>query len=238
MSKIKIKELLRNKKVMAGAALALILAMTITAVLLYRLGGQQLPVAESSPPASSDPIPSVPTPIIPTETAATTDSTTTTIPGVIDVGGDPEQTGTTESRVSAQEPEKPVNPVTPPTESGGIDIGGEVQQPEKYDCKTPKHHCQDAEAHAWIQNLEIQGCQICGAHDCPSIYAVDEWGGACPDLKKCPHYDEKKNPVEYCQACGRKNGDGDNGTCQKWIVDFTCPKCGQNVPANECHSHE
>ena len=51
------------------------------------------------------------------------------------------------------------------------------------------------------------------------------------------HYDEKKDPIECCPICGRKNGNGDNNTCQKWIVDFTCPKCGQLVKANECHTH-
>ena len=55
--------------------------------------------------------------------------------------------------------------------------------------------------------------------------------------KKCPHYDEKKDPIECCPICGRKNGNGDNNTCQKWIVDFTCPKCGQLVKANESHTH-
>lgn len=237
MSKINIKELLKNKKVVAGAALALIVVVAVSAVLLYR-PGESLPVAGASEPESSDIAPTVPSILISTEpSTSTTEPTSTTVPGVIDVGGDPDQTGATESRVPAQEPEKPVTPVTPPTESGGIDIGGEVQQPEKYDCKTPKHHCRDAEAHAWIQNLEIQGCQICGAHDCPSIYAVDEWGGACPDLKKCPHYDEKKDPMKYCPDCGRPIGNGDNGTCQQFLRDTICDICGQQVKGLKCHTH-
>lgn len=237
MSKIKIKELLKNKKVVAGAALALIVVVAVSAVLLYR-PSEPLPVAGASVPESSDIAPTVPSIVISTEpSTSTTEPTSTTVPGVIDVQGDPEQTGATESRVPAQEPEKPVTPVTPPTESGGIDIGGEVQQPEKYDCKTPNHHCINAENHAYIENLEIQGCSYCGSHSCPSFYAVSIAGLPICDPALCPEYNVHKDPVEYCQSCGRKNGDGDNDTCQKWIVDFTCPICGQNVSANECHTH-
>lgn len=232
----KIKELLKNKKIVAGALLALILVVALVAVLLYHPGDPELPVAESSQAdVSGEVVVNIPDDT--TTQTATEQTATTGSPGVLDVKGDPEQkAASSTTRTKAEKPAKPVTTATAPPEVGGIQIGG-GEQPQIYDCKTPNHHCRDAEAHAWIQNLEIQGCEVCGAHDCPSIYAVDEWGGACPDLKKCPHYDEKKDPLEYCQACGRKNGDGDNNTCQKWIVDFTCPKCGQLVKANECHTH-
>lgn len=231
----KIKELLKNKKVAAGAALALIVVVAVSAVLLYR-PGEPLPVTESSEPISYSVNPTVPS-IVTQSSTSTTVPTSTTIPGVIDVGGDPDQTGTTESRVPAQEPEKPVTPVTPPTESGGIDIGGEVQQPEKYDCKTPKHHCINAENHAYIENLEIQGCPYCGSHSCPSFYAVSIAGLPICDPALCPEYNVHKDPMKYCPDCGRPIGNGDNGTCQQFLRDTTCDICGQQVKGLECHTH-
>ena len=85
--------------------------------------------------------------------------------------------------------------------------------------------------------MELEGCEYCGSHSCPSFYAVNEWGFTRYTPSKCPQYDVKKDALEYCQACGRKNGNGDNNTCQKWIVDFTCPICGELVKANKCHTH-
>lgn len=234
----KIKELLKNKKVAAGAALALIVVVAVSAVLLYR-PSEPLPVADASVPESSNVAPTVPSIVISTQpSTSTTEPTSTTIPGVIDVGGDPDQTDTTESRVPAQEPEKPVTPVTPPTESGGIDIGGEAQQPEKYDCKTPNHHCINAENHAYIENLEIQGCSYCGSHSCPSFYAVSIAGLPICAPALCPEYNEKNDPLKYCKDCGRPIGNGDNGTCQQFLHDTTCDICGQHVKGLECHIHD
>ncbi|MDD4496149.1 MAG: hypothetical protein PHV32_17710, partial [Eubacteriales bacterium] len=119
---------------------------------------------------------------------------------------------------------------------GGIQIGGGETE-TKYSCGSPNHHCDGPETHAYILNLELQGCPYCGSHSCPSFYAVDEWGNACYTPSKCPKYDITKDPVYYCQVCGRKNGNGDNNTCQKWIVDTVCPICGKLVKANECHTH-
>lgn len=122
------------------------------------------------------------------------------------------------------------------SDNSGIQIGGDETN-SKYNCGSPNHHCHNEDAHAWILNLELEGCSYCGSHSCPSFYAVDEWGNACYTPSKCPKYDVKKDAAEYCQVCGKKNGNGDNDTCQKWIIDFTCPTCGELVEANKCHTH-
>lgn len=142
--------------------------------------------------------------------------------------------------------EKPVTPVTEAPEkndgsnnnnnSSGIVIG-EGDKPTTYNCGSANHHCKNADAHAYILNLELEGCQYCGSHSCPSFYGTDEWGNTGLFPKLCPKYSEKGDPVYYCQECGKKNGNGDKDTCQKWIVDFTCPICGQLVKANTCHTH-
>lgn len=40
-----------------------------------------------------------------------------------------------------------------------------------------------------------------------------------------------------CNHCGKKMGDGKNGTCIRWLSgDMTCPNCGEFVPGNTCHT--
>lgn len=138
----------------------------------------------------------------------------------------------------AETTEKPVVTTAPPqpdNNTGGINIVGE--NIEKYNCDVANHHCDGPETHAYISNLELDGCPYCGSHSCSSFYATDEWGNACYTPSKCPKYDITKDSAEYCLICGKKNGDGNNDTCQKWIVDFVCSICGELVPANECHTH-
>lgn len=119
--------------------------------------------------------------------------------------------------------------------SGGIQIGG-GDKPTKYSCGSPKHHCDSPETHAYILNLESKGCPYCGSHSCPSFYGVDKWGNAGYFPKLCPKYDIKKDPVYYCQTCGRKTGDGKNGTCVQFVNDCNCPNCGKFVKARTCHT--
>lgn len=117
---------------------------------------------------------------------------------------------------------------------GGVTFGGDA--PEPYSCGTPGHHCDGPETHAFIQNLEIEGCPYCGSHSCPSFYATDEWGNACYTPSKCPKYDVHKDPVFYCQECGKPCGDGKNGTCVQFVEACYCPNCGKWVEAWICHS--
>ncbi len=106
-----------------------------------------------------------------------------------------------------------------------------------YSCSCKNHHCTTKEEHAFIVSLENKGCSICGSHSCRSFYAIDEWGNNCYDITKCPQYSVKKDPLEYCEHCGKRCGLGDNGTCVRFTVDTRCPECGKEVKAKTCHSH-
>lgn len=235
----RIKELLKNKKVVAGASLALILVVAVVASAVYWPDKPpELPVAESSSTASGGVTVNIPEPLA-TESDGSTTATTAGTALIVDVKGDPNGTTTSASREKAKTPDAPVATAKPAQpEVGGIQIGGGEQPQEKYNCKTPNHHCINTENHAYIENLEIQGCPYCGSHSCKSFYYVSSAGIPICNAALCPKYNEKQDPIEYCQVCGKKNGDGDDNTCQKWIVDFTCPKCGQLVKANECHTHK
>lgn len=118
--------------------------------------------------------------------------------------------------------------------TGGININGGSGQ--KYSCGTKNHHCEGPETHAYIQNLELEGCPYCGSHSCQSFYATDEWGNACYTPSKCPKYDIKKDAVYYCQTCGKKCGDGKSGTCVQFVNACNCPNCGKYVESWTCHS--
>ena len=139
----------------------------------------------------------------------------------------------------AKTPVKPIDEKTP-TDDGDGDTSGVVivggNQPEPYDCGTPGHHCDGPETHAYVLNLEKEGCPYCGKHDCPSFYAVDEWGNTCYTPSKCPKYDVHKDPVYYCQICGKRCGDGSNGTCVQFVSACNCPNCGEWVESWTCHT--
>lgn len=119
-------------------------------------------------------------------------------------------------------------------ETGGITIGG--GSTENYSCGCANHHCDGPETHAYIQNLELEGCPYCGSHSCASFYATDEWGHTCYNPSKCPSYDIKKDPCYYCQTCGKKCGDGSNGTCVQFVNACECPNCGKYVDSWTCHT--
>lgn len=134
--------------------------------------------------------------------------------------------------------EKPIMEATIPKEDDpvvpGIVIGGNT--PEPYQCGTPGHHCDGPETHAYVLNLELEGCPYCGSHSCPSFYATDEWGQTCYTPSKCPSYDIHADPVYYCQKCGKPCGDGRNGTCAEYNIDIDCPYCKAHVKSWTCHS--
>ncbi|MDD2268103.1 MAG: hypothetical protein PHY15_00975 [Eubacteriales bacterium] len=141
----------------------------------------------------------------------------------------------------AKEPATPVQDKTidiPELEesSSAVVVIGDGGEAEPYDCGVSGHHCDGPETHANIQNLELEGCPNCGSHSCLSFYATDEWGNTCYTPSKCPSYNIEKDPLHFCQACGKKNGDGTNGTCCIFVVDTTCPLCGKSVEAWSCHT--
>lgn len=49
---------------------------------------------------------------------------------------------------------------------------------------------------------------------------------------------EPAKDLSLCDHCGRKGGDGSNGTCLRYWAggDHTCKNCGTIVPVNTCHS--
>ena len=143
-----------------------------------------------------------------------------------------------ETKPQTEKP-KEQNKETPPAEtekveSGGIVIG-DLTPTQTYSCGVAGHHCTGPETHSFICELEQKGCEYCGSHTCPSFYAVDEWGQGCYTPSKCPKYDIHADPVWYCQTCGKKCGDGRNGTCVQFVINCTCPNCGEQVKAWTCH---
>ena len=135
-------------------------------------------------------------------------------------------------------PEQPVEtkPLPNENEGGGIVIGDGGTQPKPYSCGVEGHHCSGPETHSFILNLELEGCSFCGSHSCPSFYGTDEWGNGGLFPKLCPKYDIHKDPVYYCQTCGKKCWDGTNGTCVQFVNSDNCPMCGEWVEGWTCHS--
>ena len=136
---------------------------------------------------------------------------------------------------AVQTPAEPMEPAQP-SGNGGIIIGGGDHDHTPYDCHTKKHKCDTPEKHAFIINLEIDGCPTCRSHSCPSFYALNQWGFTHYTPSKCPEYDKLKDPVYTCQDCGKPTGDGTNGTCARFVNAANCPNCGEYVPAWTCHS--
>lgn len=228
----KIKSLIKNKVFLVSASGVVILALILASVLLF---------GDKKPP----------------NTLKITSSNTSSTPLVLEDGA-PDSSASEESGISSGEKEavvdvtgelgsqpsnssnkakEPAKPVTPVTPSNNEDIQISSEEKEKpYQCGSPNHKCKNAEAHAYLLNLELEGCPTCGSHSCPSFYGTDEWGntGLFPEL--CPKYDEKKDPLKYCQDCGKKPGDGRNGTCAQFVQAANCQNCGEFVKANTCHT--
>ena len=198
----------------------------------------EVTVSEEDLPTIPDetmPEPTIPEATIPNDTIPDVTIPVVTIPdetkpAVTDPVTKKETTGTIAVPVTEKIPTDDGNGST----SGGITIGS--GQAEQYNCGTPGHHCGGPETHAYVLNLELEGCPYCGKHNCPSFYAVDEWGNTCYTPSKCPSYDVHKDPVYYCQDCGKKCGDGSNGTCVQFVNACSCPNCGVWVEAWTCHT--
>ncbi len=170
-----------------------------------------------------------------------------------------DETGTETPTVTTTEPtapptteapstEAPTTSTNPPAETTEVplpfdpdevgnpeyDANGEKYRP--FSCGFPHHRCATLAAHRALVEREEEGCPYCGAHDCPSFYALDEWGWAVGDKTLCPKYDEHKDPGVYCEYCGKKIGTGQNGTCERFFVDQECEYCGEWVKAFTCHT--
>lgn len=227
-----------KKLILIGAtSLTLVIAIVSTALALSK--SQEQPKTE--PVTSQTSVVEKPEDILTSDIVSEPEKIETTLPqtpdNIIDVENKADDDKTA-VKTPAEKTEKPITTTSPPNPENnpsGIIIAGE--KTEEYNCGVANHHCDGPETHAYISNLELEGCPYCGSHSCPSFYATDEWGNACYTPSKCPQYDVTKDAAEYCPICGKKCGDGDNDTCQRWIVDFVCPICGELVPANTCHTH-
>ena len=243
---------MKNSKLFRTLALFLIPIVLIVALCFFIAGNHgkdadpttpttapSIHVSGPTDPSNGNEDPTIPTvPEIPTTPDELPDDDTILTPEDPTI---PPQTPTEPSKPDDSIPVTPETPVQPPevnddnedNNQGGITIGGSVTE---YSCGTAGHHCDGPETHAYIQNLELKGCPNCGSHSCPSFYAVDEWGNTCYTPSECPNYDIHKDPVYYCQECGKACGDGTNGTCVQFVTGCNCPNCGKAVDSRTCHS--
>lgn len=134
---------------------------------------------------------------------------------------------------------QPTTPAHTPEENenigDGIIIGGN-EQPKPYSCGAEGHHCSGPETHTFILNLELEGCEYCGSHNCQSFYTTNEWGDTRYTPSKCPKYDIKKDSGYYCQECGKECGSGSPDKCIQFVNSDNCPNCGEWVEGWTCHS--
>ncbi len=108
-----------------------------------------------------------------------------------------------------------------------------------YDCGYEGHWCTNAYEHAYAMAQIKEGCEHCGKHDCPSLFAHNQWGGWKYDHTLCPEYDVTKDETMYCQYCGVKrriNAEIGEEMCQRGVTsDYTCSHCGETVYIDQCH---
>ncbi len=238
---------MKNKKkqiIIAGASLTVVLVLVLVFVFVGSIP-EKVPEAENTGAEST-----VSVSDISVEDPEKTDDTTSDTNQDVTDGKIPD--GATVltpdekiENVSASEPngekpataEQPVTPIPLPDEGGssGVVIGG-GEQPKPYSCGVEGHHCDGPETHAFILNLELEGCPYCESNKCASFYATDEWGNTCYTPSKCPKYDIKKDSVYYCQDCGKKCGDGKDDTCVQFVNSADCPNCGAWVESRTCHT--
>lgn len=148
---------------------------------------------------------------------------------------------TSESKMTGEKAKEPNKAVTEQPvskdegQTGIINIGG--GESAAYSCGDANHHCENAEYHAYIKNLELAGCPYCGSHSCKSFYATNEWGYTEYTPTKCPGYNKEKDDTEVCPRCGRAYWSADNPTgCFSYLQDTVC-ECGETVKGNTCHHH-
>ena len=235
---------MKNRKtlfIVGGAVLTVIIAVV---VIVCSVGGKKNDAPQVTPGTDSEATTSelkIDDPEKDETSATETELDTTEVPDdgnalTIEDEPMPTKTGKSGTQDKSGQTANPVTEKTPTDDGngGGISIGG--GQAEKYECGTPGHHCDGPETHAYILNLEVEGCPYCHKSNCPSFYAVDQWGNTCYTPSKCPSYDVHKDPVYYCQTCGKKCGDGSHGTCVQFVTACDCPNCGKHVEAWTCHS--
>lgn len=239
------KNLLKNKKVIiiASAVLAVLL---IAGTVFCLTRPENEPKQDGSEPTISDTEKDVVVDLPDNSDTSGTDSES--VAGEIEDDGNAltpdESIEPSENKNTGTAAEKDNTPATeaeppkaaePENNGDGIQIGGS-ENDENYSCGCANHHCKTAENHAYVLNLELEGCPYCGSYSCPSFYAVNEWGYPRCDPSKCPQYNAQKDLIHYCQVCGKPVGSGQNGTCTQYINACECPFCGEHVESFTCHT--
>ncbi len=242
----------RRFQMIAGAVVGIVVLLVIMFTTGVFNGSEETPdptettistTAPDTTGATTPEIPDIPDPTDPAETDPSVPDVSIPDDDILTPGEgedpeptDPEATQPKEDAVIPDTPVvEPVVPVDPTDPEDDVVVGGETEAPP-FNCGDPNHHCANEYAHAMVANRELEGCEMCGSHSCPSFYAVDEWGQGTYDPSLCPEYDVHDDPVHYCQVCGKPTGDGTDGTCVFFVVDTQCPHCGKDVDAWECHS--
>ena len=236
---------MKNKKklcIIGGAVLCVILAAVLCIVLIPKSGDSK--PAESNPTKSTGGTVVIDEPVKETQSDETKNINED---GKIKDDGNGRLSPKTEAEEAAKstttgEKAKEVNktvteqPVPKDDgKTGGISVGdGEA---EKYSCGDKNHHCENAEYHAYIKNLELDGCPYCGSHSCQSFYVTNEWGNTEYTPTKCQEYNKQKDATEVCPRCGLGYWSADNpGGCFSYLQDTVC-ECGETVLGNTCHHH-
>jgi len=244
--KTNFRNLMKNKIFIGCVSAVLVVIIAITAVMLIP-NKTDINTSETTSDTSDV---TVSTPDItisgPNNTATSSDPETSNAleTGVGDISVDVGGNGTNntnsggDSNTSKTPAESGAAPVvtSKPEEESNIVIGGDEPEQSSYSCGMANHHCINAENHVYILNLELEGCPYCGSHSCVSFYYVSPAGIPMCNPSLCPKYNEKSDPIKYCQECGKKNGDGTNGTCVQFINACNCPNCGEYVEARTCHT--
>mgnify|MGYP001003485910 CR=1 FL=1 len=240
------KKLLKDKRLLAliGGAAALVLVFTL--VYLFTQGDKTLPIDSTSEPSTSTSDSKIIVEL--PDKSETPDVSKDSMESDIKDDGTglkPDEKIPVDSKTTTGEKAQDTAPAAketnPPKSTdnqngGGIQIG-DCDNQQKYSCGSPNHHCHNEDAHAWILNLELEGCSFCGSHSCPSFYDVNEWGFTRYNQTLCPKYNEKSDPSKYCQRCGRELWSQSNPTgCFSYLQDTDC-ECGEHVKGNTCHHH-
>lgn len=108
-----------------------------------------------------------------------------------------------------------------------------------YDCGYEGHWCINDRDHAYAMAKISEGCEHCGKHDCPSLFAHNSWGGWDYDHTLCPEYDIKEDETMYCKKCGLPtpmSAEVGEECCQHAIIaDYECAYCGEMIRYDEHH---
>jgi len=110
---------------------------------------------------------------------------------------------------------------------------------ENYTCGFENHYCTGQRGHDKLLEEMEEGCQYCGHNDCISFYSRNEQGITKWNKLCCPEYDIYRDPLYYCQICGKPGHliDPDRTQhCFSYVHDTNCHYCGVWVEAFACHT--